>query len=102
VARAGGRNVASALPKKWALYKREAIVEDDPDVIFILARSNADFETGRAKLVKMPGLAGVKAVRTGRIFEIDENAASRFGPRLVDVLARMAALIHPERFGGAA
>lgn len=101
VARAGGRNVASALPKKWVLYKREAIVEDDPDVIFILARSKADFEAGRAKLVKMPGLAGVKAVRTGRIFEIDENAASRFGPRLVDVLARMAALIHPERFGGA-
>jgi iron complex transport system substrate-binding protein len=102
VARAGGRNVASALPKKWVLYKREAIVEDDPDVIFILARSTADFEAGRAKVVKMPGLAGVKAVRTGRIFEIDENAASRFGPRLVDVLARMAALLHPERFGGAA
>jgi len=102
VARAGGRNIASALPKKWALYKREAIIEDDPEVIFILARSTADFESGRAKLMKMPGIAGVKAVRAGRVFEIDENAASRFGPRLVDVLARMAALLHPERFGGPA
>jgi iron complex transport system substrate-binding protein len=102
VTRAGGRNVAAALPKKWALYKREAIVRDDPDVVFILARSASDFEAGRAALVRMPGLASVKAVRTGRVFEIDENAASRFGPRLVDVLARMAALLHPERLGGAA
>jgi iron complex transport system substrate-binding protein len=100
VERAGGVNVAAAMPKKWALYKSEAIIRDDPDVIFILARSAADFETGRDRLARMPGLAGVKAVRTGRIFELDENAASRFGPRLVDVLDRMAALVHPERFGG--
>jgi iron complex transport system substrate-binding protein len=100
VARAGGANVASALPKKWALYKREKIIRDDPEVIFILARSAADFESGRERLVRMPGLPEVKAVKEGRIYEIDENAASRFGPRLVDVLVRMAALVHPERFGG--
>jgi iron complex transport system substrate-binding protein len=102
IARAGGLNVAAAMPKKWALYKREAIIEDDPDVIFILARSTADFDAGRDRLVKTPGLSSVKAVKAGKIFEIDENAASRFGPRLVDVLVRMAALVHPERFGGAA
>jgi iron complex transport system substrate-binding protein len=100
VARAGGANVASALPKKWALYKREKIIRDDPEVIFILARSASDFESGRERLMRMPGLPEVKAVKEGRIYEIDENAASRFGPRLVDVLVRMAALVHPERFGG--
>jgi iron complex transport system substrate-binding protein len=100
VERAGGVNVAAAMPKKWVLYKREAIIRDDPDVIFILARSAADFETGRERLAKTPGLAGVRAVKAGRIFALDENAASRFGPRLVDVLDRMAALVHPERFGG--
>jgi len=100
VERAGGVNVAAALPKKWALYKREAIIRDDPDLIFILARSSADFETGRDRLTRMPGLAEVRAIKDGRIFELDENAASRFGPRLVDVLDRMAALIHPERCGG--
>ncbi|MBP1659134.1 MAG: periplasmic binding protein [Candidatus Aminicenantes bacterium] len=98
--RAGGVNVAAALPKKWVLYKREKVIQDDPDVIFILARSAADFESGRQRLERMPGLAGVKAVKDGRIYEIDENAASRFGPRLVDVLVRMAAVVHPERFGG--
>ncbi|HPW16894.1 MAG TPA: helical backbone metal receptor [Candidatus Aminicenantes bacterium] len=100
VARAGGANVAAALPKKWALYKRERIIRDDPDVIFILARSAADFAAGRDRLARMPGISAVTAVRTGRIYEIDEDAASRFGPRLVDVLDRMAALLHPDRFGG--
>lgn len=100
IGRAGGANVAAALPKKWALYKRERIIRDDPDVVFILARSPDDFEAGRAWLTRMPGVGGVSAVRTGRIFELDESAASRFGPRLVDVLDRMAALLHPERFRG--
>lgn len=100
IGRAGGTNVASALPKKWALYKRERIIRDDPDVVFILARSAADFAAGRDRLAAMPGIGAVSAVRTGRIYEIDENAASRFGPRLVDVLDRMAELLHPDRFGG--
>jgi iron complex transport system substrate-binding protein len=97
--RAGGTNVAAALPKKWALYKRERILKDDPDVIFILARSAADFAAGRDWLARSAGVSNVAAVRSGRIYELDENAASRFGPRLVDVLDRMAALLHPERFG---
>jgi iron complex transport system substrate-binding protein len=100
IERAGGTNVASALPKKWALYKRERIIRDDPDVVFILSRSTADFEAGRDWLAGMAGSGAVSAVRSGRVYELDEDAASRFGPRLVDVLDRMAALLHPERFGG--
>jgi iron complex transport system substrate-binding protein len=100
IGRAGGTNVASALPKKWALYKRERIIRDDPDVVFILSRSAANFAAGRNWLARMAGADAVSAVRSGRVYELDENAASRFGPRLVDVLDRMAALLHPERFGG--
>ncbi len=99
IARAGGTNVASALPKKWALYKRERIIRDNPDVVFILARSAADFEAGRDWLARQAGVNAVSAVRSGRVFALDENAASRFGPRLVDVLERLAALLHPELFG---
>ena len=93
-------NVASSLPKKWTLYKRERIIKDDPDVIFVLARTEADFASGRERLARTPGMDGVAAVRTGRIFELDENAASRFGPRLIDVLVRMATLLHPDELGG--
>ena len=99
IARAGGTNVASSMPKKWVLYKREQILEDDPDVIFILARSGKDFATGRDWLLRKARVESVAAVRSGKVYELDENAASRFGPRLVDVLDRMARLLHPELFG---
>jgi iron complex transport system substrate-binding protein len=100
IARAGGANVAAALPKKWVLYKRERIIRDDPDVVFILSRSPADFAAGRDWLAGMAGIEAVSAVRSGRVYELDENAASRFGPRLVDVLDRMAAVLHPGRLRG--
>jgi iron complex transport system substrate-binding protein len=99
IGRAGGTNVASFMPKKWVLYKREQILKDDPDVIFILARSGEDFATGRDWLARKAHVESVAAVRSGRIYELDENAASRFGPRLVDVLDRMARFLHPELFG---
>ena len=101
IVRAGGTNIASSMPKKWVLYKREQILEDDPDVIFILARSGQDFATGRDWLLRKAHVESVAAVRSGRIYDLDENAASRFGPRLVDVLDRMARLLHPELFGDA-
>ncbi len=100
IARAGGTNVASSLPKKWVLYKRERIIKDDPDVVFILAPSPSDFAAGRDRFTRMPGMDGIKAVKAGKLYDLDENAASRFGPRLVEVLTRMAELLHPERFGG--
>ena len=100
IARAGGVNVASALPKKWVLYKRERIIKDDPDIIIMLARSGADFRAGSDRLANMTGMDGVKAVKAGRIYELDENAASRFGPRLIEALERMAALLHPDCYGG--
>jgi len=99
IARAGGTNVASSLPKKWVLYKREQILEDNPDVIFILARSGKDFATGRDWLLRKARVESVAAVRSGKVYELDENAASRFGPRLMDVLERMVRLLHPELFG---
>jgi len=99
--RAGADNVASALPKKWALYKREQILKDDPEAVFVLSKTEEDFARARDWLERQSRLESVAAVRAGRVHRLDEDAASRFGPRLVDVLERMARLLHPERFGEA-
>ncbi len=100
IARAGAVNIAARLPKKWALYSRERIVRDDPDAVFVLAKSPQDFAAARAWLSGEGRLGGIAAVVSGRVFSLDENAGSRFGPRLVDVLEAMARALHPERFGG--
>lgn len=96
---AGGTNVAASLHAKWSVYKKEQLAADDPDVIFILAPSAEAFAAGREQLERMFPAKGLRAVREGRVFHLDENTASRLGPRLVDTLERTAALIHPELFG---
>jgi iron complex transport system substrate-binding protein len=99
IVRSGAVNIAAAVPKKWVLYGRERIVRDNPDAVFILAKSESDFAAARTWLSGEARLGSVAAVAANRVYFLDENAASRFGPRLVDVLDRMARALHPERLG---
>jgi iron complex transport system substrate-binding protein len=100
IARAGGVNIAAAMPKKWVLYSPERILRDNPDAVFVLSRSEADFEKARDWLSHEAHLESVTAVAARRIYYLDENSASRFGPRLLAVLIEIARLLHPDRFGG--
>ncbi len=95
---AKGRNVAGAVERDWLHYGLEQLVRDDPEVIIVLARTPAEFERGRDKFLKDRRLRKVAAVRTGRVFFLDENVTSRFGPRLADALEVVARSLHPGRF----
>jgi len=97
---AGAINAAAHLPGKWSVYKRERLTADDPDVIFILARSETAFAAARGRLEKLFLSPGLRALASGRVFHLDENAASRFGPRLVEVLEAVAGYLHPEMGAG--
>lgn len=94
--RARGVNVAAAIPRDWLEYSRERLIQDDPDVILVMVRTEADFVRARTWFATQGGLKDIRAVRTGRVLRIDENAASRFGPRLYDALAELARLLHPD------
>jgi iron complex transport system substrate-binding protein len=96
--KAGGSSVTAGIPKNWLEYGVESFVGDDPDVIVVLARSDEDFARTRTWLENRPGLRETAAVRNDRILRLDENATSRFGPRLFDSLEELARLLHPEKF----
>ncbi len=98
IALSKGRNVAGAVERDWLHYGLEQLVHDDPEVIIVLARTPAEFERGRDKFLEDRRLRKVAAVRTGRVFFLDENVTSRFGPRLAEALEVIAGSIHPERF----
>jgi iron complex transport system substrate-binding protein len=98
IALSKGRNVAGAVERDWLHYGLEQIVHDDPEVIIVLARTAAEFERGRDKFLEDRRLRKVAAVRTGRVFFLDENVTSRFGPRLLEALEAVARSIHPESF----
>jgi iron complex transport system substrate-binding protein len=70
----------------------------DPDVLIIaccghrIARTLEDLPA----LESLPGWSQLQAVRTGRVFVADGSAYfSRPGPRLVDTLEIIAAILHP-------
>jgi len=62
----------------------EFILEKNPDVIF-LADTKCCQQT--AETVKArPGWESIRAVKEGRIVELDDDIANRWGPRVVEIL----------------
>jgi iron complex transport system substrate-binding protein len=89
--RAGSQNVAAGLNMTYPTLNREAVVRDDPDVIFVMSDVLSTPET----LVQMyPEWKRLSAVRNGRIHRIDADIVSRPGPRAVDGLQILSTLIH--------
>lgn len=65
----------------------EALIDANPDLILL---TNANFGVSAETVAQRDGWSGITAVQEGRIFELDPDTASRWGPRLVDLLAAVA------------
>ncbi len=88
---AGGENVALDV-EGWK-YSIERLVEKNPDIIICSKYNNV-----KQGLVKANGYKDLRAVKEGRIVEIDNNTLDRQGPRLVEGLEALARILHPELF----
>ncbi len=88
---AGGRNIAENV-KGWS-FSLESIVEADPDIIICSKYWNT-----KENFVKANGYRELRAVKEGRVYEIDNNLLDRQGPRLALGLKALAEIIHPESF----
>ncbi len=67
----------------------EAIVAADPAVIF-LADTKCCQQSAETVAAR-PGWSGVAAVKNNMVVELDDDIASRWGPRVVDLIEQMAA-----------
>ena len=54
------------ISKNWLHYSLEQLVQDDPEVIIILARSIPEFEKARDRFLKDARLRGVAAIRNAK------------------------------------
>lgn len=63
----------------------ELVVDADPDFIF-LADTKCCGQSAET-LAQRPGFETLSAVAEGRVVELDDDIASRWGPRVVDFLA---------------
>jgi iron complex transport system substrate-binding protein len=83
----GLRNIADATKEAGNDYPQlsaEFIVQVDPDVIF-LADTKCCGQSART-VAGRPGWNSITAVRNGAVVELDDDIASRWGPRIVDLL----------------
>jgi iron complex transport system substrate-binding protein len=98
---AGGREVLGTPRQKSMRVPWESVLAADPEVILIaccgytVARTLSEIDTLRAR----PGWQNLAAVRDRRVYVADGTAYfSRPGPRVVDSLEILAAVLHPSRF----
>lgn len=88
---AGGTNAAGDV-EGWK-YSLEKIVENDPDIMIC-----SKFYDSKKGIEATNGYKDLRAVKEGKLFEIDNNILDRQGPRLADGLEELAKIIHPELF----
>jgi len=98
VEKARGVNIAGNIRRKWLHYNREQLIHDNPEVIITLSKSQREFSNVKDWIKNEAHLKGIKAVETDRIYFLDENLATRPGPRLIDALEELARILHPQFF----
>ena len=94
---AGGTNVAANTSAEYASVVDEFIIAQDPELIVYTVGSNYNGTTPET-IASRPGWASISAVVDGKVHSLDDNLISRYGPRVVDALEQLAAIVHPELF----
>ena len=87
---AGGINITKDL--KNAVYSREKVLEDNPDVIIIVTMGLNGEEEKKA----WQRFRALNAVKNGRIYIIDSDAITSPTPFIfADTLGKIATMLHP-------
>jgi iron complex transport system substrate-binding protein len=89
----GLRNIADAAARSDAFpqLSAEYVIAANPDLVF-LSDTKCCGQSARTVAVR-PGWANLAAVRTGRVIALNDDIASRWGPRIVDFVQRIAAVL---------
>jgi iron complex transport system substrate-binding protein len=93
---AGGINIAENTSSEYPMISTELILGGDPEIIvytvgYMCSTTAEDFAL-------RPGWENLTAVIEDNIHSMDDNLVSRYGPRVVDGLEELAAILHPELF----
>ena len=90
----GLQNVADSAGKQGGAYPQlsaEFLVDANPDLIFLADTKCCGQST--ETIAKRRGFAELAAVKDGRVVELDDDIASRWGPRVVDFLRVVAGAV---------
>jgi len=88
----GFRNIADAADTTHSGYPQlsaEYIVSSNPDIV-VLADTVCCGQSAKTVAAR-PGWSGISAVKNGRVVAVNDDIASRWGPRIVDFARAIAA-----------
>jgi iron complex transport system substrate-binding protein len=93
----GLKNIADAADKPadggYPELSQEYIVTSKPQIIFLADNDAADGGQTPAVVDKRPGWSGIPAVADGEVIALNDDIASRWGPRLPQLVAEIAAAV---------
>jgi iron complex transport system substrate-binding protein len=95
---AGGTNIFADLPGDFAQVSAESIIDRNPDVILLTDTDLPDSPQTPDMVAARPGWDAITAVQNGAIHPVQGALVSTPGPRLIDGLESVAAVLHPDRF----
>ena len=93
---AGGINIAENASSEYPMLSSEYVIAQDPEIIIYTVGYMTT--TTAEEISSRPGWYSITAVEEGNIWSMDDNLVSRYGPRIVDGLEELAALLHPDLF----
>src|SRR5215469_6378391 len=93
----GLKNIADAVSKPadggYPELSQEYIVTAKPRIIFLADNEPADGAQSPAVVARRPGWSGIPAVQNHEVIGLNDDIASRWGPRLPLLVAEIAAAI---------
>lgn len=89
----GVTNIADGVEEgnDYPQLNAEAIAKANPSVIFLADTKCCAMN--KAAVAKRAGWSGIDAVKNGNVVELDDDIASRWGPRVVDLVEQFASAI---------
>ncbi|MFC2161938.1 ABC transporter substrate-binding protein [Acidobacteriota bacterium] len=96
--KAKGKNIAGNINKKWLNFSQEQLIAENPEFILILSKSHEDFLKSKQAISKGVYLKTLQAVIRDKVYFLDENLATRPGPRIIEALNNLARIFHPDAF----
>lgn len=91
---AGGDNVFADVKQQAVQATTELILSRRPEVILELRGDPVPADTRRREIAVWQSLSSVPAVRTGRVYFIDQQLTVIPGPRVADAIELIAGAIH--------
>ncbi|MFM7263811.1 MAG: ABC transporter substrate-binding protein [Acidimicrobiales bacterium] len=93
LASTGIANIADGVEEgnSYPQLNAEAVITANPSIIFL-----ADVKCcgqNETEVAKRPGWKAIDAVKNGHVVEVDDDIASRWGPRVVDLVRIMAGAV---------